>query len=351
MIINKVLGGGGLSSQPPFRATIKTFPTAFVPKGLNYTSGNWLFCGNDANGKIVVGQEDGSNLKSVATATATSVTGVAYTSSGYLILSTDVLTYPGVYAQVALSSISSSTSLNTISSFSSGVVPSCYAYDIVTYQNQCYILGRGYPRSGQIMSAYGANWFSSAVPTFDGTYSANWDNNGGYPIRACLQGSKALAINGVGCIRVKGTVGAQYVGTGSLVAGTTTGITTSRVAYFNDYMIVGGSKADGTYIWYASGELTENKVFAEKKIDGVVGTVIGIAYTANRYVVAYTYQGQLYFWASAYGDISRDAYIAYSLPALDSISTDTFVDMKGNGSDTYLLSYSSSNVARATLLN
>ena len=345
MIINKVLGGGaGNIALPLFGAVaIGSFPTNFTPTGLNYTQNMWMFSGNDG-GKICIGWYDSLNdqLKSVKTASSGVATGIAYTSTGYLIISDNSATqYPGLYTTTALDEITTSTTLTGL--FSGGVLG--YGKDIIADGEQCCIVGEAQSYGGYHVSYPGMNFYASTVPSFTLTVADAWSTN--VPIRVCLKGSNLIAINGVGLMRWKSSVGAQFFGGNVQVASS---ISTSRVACYNGYIIVAGTKSDGTYIWYSNAALSESMTFTELRIDENVGTIVGISYLQGRYIVAYTYDSKLYFWASAKNDLTQSSFVAYQYPGLSSIATDTFVDMKSNGTEAYLLSYAGTNQAHATRL-
>lgn len=361
MIINKVLGGGGntATAKSPFTSVVtKTFDRYYVPKCLAYNEGVWMFGGklnncvamswwDSANDDLPVSRlTDTSGLGAQAVGLS-SVGDTGYIVGLYEFPSAQVYGQQVFFKEMAVTGLTNTDFALNGYNFHIPVV-SLGADMLVDGK---LILSIGYSRNDNADQT-NSQFFDMESQTAQSTYNGTWNEHGSNAIKLSQDGNRVFGMNSSGFVRYRGTgLEPKYWGASvGEAAGTTDGVTATSLLAVNNYCIVGGSKADGTYIWYVSGTITEGMTFTAKRIYDRPCTVIGIAYASNKYIVAYKVDNQVHFWVSKPNDITTASAIDYYDSAISGIDGETFVDMKGNGSEAMLLSYSPNVAAHVTII-
>jgi len=326
--MNKVYMG---ETKPFSIVSIKTLGTSFVPSCLAYSAPYWIIGGNKSasSGHIMVGvTQDAFTDKSNA------IVGIGYTVNGYLVFAVNANPYMAGYTNIALDEIADGTTDKAITLYTGGTG---YGTDIVTYNSEAYVTGYGYPYPG-------LNLYSPNVPSFASTVSDSWRR---WPIKATLVGTRPVSVDQFGMVGWKTSVGAQYMN--GYIPVSSANITAQRIVYACGKVVVGGKLSDGTYIWYANAPLTNSSTWTAKKISSTSSNVIGMAEIRNRLVVAY-YASGLRFYVSKTLNVGTALATDYTDSRFTSISTETAIDMKGNGSEAILLTRNGTTVHATRLV-
>lgn len=330
--MNRFPGGAGKLFST---VSTVTLGTAFVPKSLNVVNGVWLIGGNvsASSSHPVLAQSSDTQTYIITEFTnrAVDVRGVGFTNNGYVVFA-NYNAYAAMHVKKAIGTLTNGTDATVITRVGSG---GNYGTDIVVDGNAVYICG-------YYNATYPAmNMYAAAMPSF--TINGS-DGAGTYTICAALIGSKPFAISANGGYVGKASIGNQYNSYAGKVESNTTGITTQKIAYCNGYVVIGGKKSDGTYIWYAPSNSLSS--WTPKKISNTANDVIGIIALKNRVVVLYvTSNGSLQFWASKTNDISTTYVSDYTDNRFNDLTSETKVAFKDNGNNTGLLvSYTGTTV-------
>lgn len=326
MIMNRLLGG---ASAPFSSVSVAALGTSFVPKSLHVVNGLWLIGGNVSASAShpVLAQSDNGQTFTITEFTHQSfdLRGVGFTNETVLFAANDG--YPVRWINKAIGTLVSGSDGTAIYRWAAG----SYGTDIVVSGEQAYITGY-YSASYPCLNVY-----ATAVPSFN----ASWSNGlPAPPIRVALAGSRPVWVSAYGHIGEKNSVGAMYLNGYSQVAADLTGISTQRIAYVNRTVVVGGKKSDGTYIWYSTNTPSSSMTWTEKKISNTAGEVKGICAVGQKTVVMYApTNGGLRFWVSKPSNIASTLVTDYWDERLNTIATNTAVDMKDYNGRAMLVSY------------
>lgn len=332
MIMNRLLG---VSSVPFSSVSVVALGTAFVPKSLHVVNGVWLIGGNTSasSSHPVLAQSDNGQTFTITEFTNRSfdLRGVGFTNNGYVLFAANGA-YPLFAINKPIGSLVSGTDSTGMTRYSAGT----YGTDIVVNGNQVYVTGY-YNAANPCLNVY-----STAPPSFNTTWS---DGLPSPPICVTLAGARPVWVSAYGHIGEKNSVGAQWLNGYSQVAEDLTGISTQRIAYVNGTVVVGGKKADGTYIWYSTDAPSSSMRWTEQKISNTSCEVKGVCAVGKKTVVMYvTQNGDISFWVSKPNNIAATLATDYWDERLNPIATDTTIDMKDYNGTAMLVSHTGNTV-------
>ena len=327
MIMNK----GLMSPANPFRSytfasmIFSVYPDN-TPIAIKYSpeAGRWLGIGHDGNNAVLWSIQSVTSKKIIKLNNIVQTpSGVGYSSTGYLVIPiSSQVGWVARYAATTIENVTSSTAFSTYSaSYATG-------QDIVISGAAAQIPNN----SSRTSSRWPGAAYTASVPSFSIGEADRWTNDGTYPHRVCVHGSRVAFISPNGSLAYKSSISAQHFGGNPdrnnenyLVAGTTTGIHTTHIASFGGYLIVAGWKEvdgaqDGLYIWYSNSTLGQSMTWTEKKISDRVGNVIAIGYLSNCFVVAHTDSEweNPRLWYSKKNNIATDGGVDYHLSGFSS---------------------------------
>lgn len=177
------------------------------------------------------------------------------------------------------------------SNFISNYVPSNYNYFTSSGDNN-------------IMSAVQSDHYAWAVRGDNATWYMNLSTNvggiythgsisHGY-IKNCMYKTYPIAISSDGYYTYKTSISKTSVSSEFQIA---SGFTSAVCAQMGDYLVIAGTKSDGTYLYYSNGT-PGSMTFTAGKILSAQVTPIGLAYANGLYVMAYMENNVLRFYAT-----------------------------------------------------
>jgi hypothetical protein len=178
----------------------------------------------------------------------------------------------------------------------------------------------------------GTGWVMMGTTTTGKTYGEGLFNHTtqssltrGY-YRCCVYNSYPIGISYDGYYTYKSSMAeTDVVGEYQIAAS----FTSKVVAQLGDYLVVAGTKSDGTYLYYAKGT-PGSLSFTGRKIMTKAVTPIGLMYANGLYVMAYTDGSNLRFWAA---ESLTDSYNNVSGIKVGSLDGMTGVGVLGNGTE------------------
>lgn len=162
--------------------------------------------------------------------------------------------------------------------------------------------------------------------------TARWYSHGsishGYR-KTCMYKSYPIAISNDGYYTYKSSISSPTVNGEFQIA---SGFNSAVCAQMGDYLVVAGTKSDGTYLYYSNGT-PGSMIFTASKILSTQVTPIGLAYANGLYVMAYMENNVLRFYAT---ESFGNSHGITNLTAT-AIKNNTGVALVANGNDMAVL--------------
>lgn len=316
----------------------------YVPSCLTWSpeaGNNWIVGRKYSTSAMVSYSTNGGTTftsRSFSGSNVRNLCGIGYTTNGYFVLCGTTAQYAVGYGAATLSA----TSAISVTRYATAA--NYYMADLIVSGNAVSVIGR-YSTTASVVAYSTANTPSFALTSTDTALSTNTSLG-----RICNANGKPVLLTTNGKLGYQASVGASSIASTKYNVAGDTAITASRVCYGNGYIVVAGTKTneDGIYIWYSNGSLGSTMTWTEKKISSLAGTVFGIGYANNTFVIAYYIQSlkDIAFTQTPLLAICKDTpnnqtYCDCPIPNLNHTN---YVDLKGNGTSEFaLISYQSTN--------
>jgi hypothetical protein len=302
--------------------TTSTLPTAFTPTCFYYYGGYYWVAGSNSSGEgIICYSSDGSNWTAQTVAS-----GAAYYIKALTIDTANSI----VFAFCDTSSYGGRSVLK-LTNFFSGMKLSTYWTSAHNYTDAVSVNDSGWALCGETVTSKTS---SGSLSNFNHTSL----NHALY--RCCAYNEYPIGISYDGYYTYKNSITDTGVAGDLKIAD---GFTSKAVAQMGDYLVVAGTKTDGTYWYCAKGTPGALTFTAIKVLDSTV-TPIGLAYAGGLYMMAYMDGANLRFLATK-SITGGDSNVSVKVSALNGM---TGVEALGNGSKLFAVADNSGSAVMAS---
>lgn len=272
-----------------------TLSTSLTIKGLCYGGGYWAAVANDSSNDLYFIYSTSPTgtwtTKKLATGRAYPATGVAYidTYDGYVVSCTS-----GGYSNRNVILVPKATMTGSSTGYTYFANGATYSWECIASANGLFFIGGTNITNG---NAGGQMSITAGSPGSSGkTFTLASTIGEGHIFDVCAhKGFFAfLATNKIGYMK-QGD--ASYTGYTNEFA---VNLTWHCIASMGDFLVIAGTRSDGTYIYYTKSNATttdnwSTAIWACQKISSTVYNPEALAYVNGKCVLAYEYNGNMYF--------------------------------------------------------